>query len=992
MTISVAPADEAINRPEGSNSVRILQPGPLEPAPIPPAVDDVSDQSDSRLQQLPEYSLDIDLHPDQRRVSVQQIVRWTNAGGAATQELVFQVTANSRLSKEMISVGERTVESLRLDPRTCIDYQGGRFHLESVSHQDQSLSWEFDASQDTHLHIHLPQPVAPGESVEIRMEFWIDIPPIMGRLGQYKGITNLLNWYPVLAVYRKGQWQPVPWIPWHQPWFNEAGNYNVRLSLPASHEVATGGHITDRQTDDRGIQHLQIQGNGLRDFTIVASPLLKVQTANSDGIPIRVLTLQQHAEHGRVLLNTAVESVRLYCEWFGEFPYRELEITESYFGWNGNESSGVVMIDNRILDLPKFAERYLEHLASHEICHQWWYSAVGTDGYHESWMDEGLVTWFTRVKMEDKYGHDADVLNLPGYGPFQFPNVQYMNLVHSGYTAYRGRGGDGAALGSLEDMGHLHNLMARVYDRGARITGIIQHRMGREQFFSFMKQLYAKYRFDILTVADFHHELEVFTGEDWDPFFKAWLESSAETDWNLESVSVTKTDSGYRTQAHIVQQGTISEAADVRFSFPEQQQPIRLATLSETQQPEGIQVQQTAPGDWLVTVVSDTKPSQVVVDPESILVDSQPDNNAWKPEVSVRVSPIYTPADESGLLQPWQQHSVVAGFGVDPDGRLGLRASLIDADDYRISPFIAYTAATATRNDDHLSAGVDGIIYNVPNANWQLMGRYEYALLSTLANDPGHQARFALRRVINYTTSLMYPHLSYVDLYTRIGDNFFPDQDDAQNPDPAIQRYGDVRAIGIDVHADSQMPYWNPDRGVRFDGNVEHGFQVLGSDADYSRLSGQVGVVQRLSNAPAWLSETKLAGRVSGGYGWDDNGEHFRFGGPGRFRGRAAADVKGNAFWLTSLEWRFPLTGELDYKVLDNTAALHSVDGAIFYDLGRSYLQNEAQGKADHAIGLGLYFRIPLLSFVENVTIRTEYGYSLTNSTGALWMGLYRAF
>ena len=220
----------------------------------------------------------------------------------------------------------------------------------------------------------------------------------------------------------------------------------------------------------------------------------------------------------------------------------------------------------------------------------------------------------------------------------------------------------------------------------------------------------------------------------------------------------------------------------------------------------------------------------------------------------------------------------------------------------------------------------------------------------------------------------------------------FPDQDDAQNPDPAIQHYGDVRAVGIDVHADSQMPYWNPDRGVRLDGNVEHGFDALGATADYSRLSGQVGVVQRLSNAPSWLAETKLAARVAGGYGWDDNGEHFRFGGPGRFRGRTAADTKGNAFWLTSVEWRFPLTGELDYEVLDNTAALHSIDGALFYDLGRSYLQNSPQGKADHAIGAGLYFRIPLLSFVENVTIRTEYGYSVTNSTGALWMGLYRAF
>ena len=55
------------------------------------------------------------------------------------------------------------------------------------------------------------------------------------------------------------------------------------------------------------------------------------------------------------------------------------------------------MIDARIFNTPKYAARYVEQLVSHEICHQWWYSAVGTAGYHEPWMDEGLVTWFTQV-------------------------------------------------------------------------------------------------------------------------------------------------------------------------------------------------------------------------------------------------------------------------------------------------------------------------------------------------------------------------------------------------------------------------------------------------------------------------------------------------------------------------------------------------------------------------------------------------------------------
>ena len=284
-----------------------------------------------------------------------------------------------------------------------------------------------------------------------------------------------------------------------------------------------------------------------------------------------------------------------------------------------------------------------------------------------------------------------------------------------------------------------------------------------------------------------------------------------------------------------------------------------------------------------------------------------------------------------------------------------------------------------------------GTVFNFPSPNWQLRATYEAALLSTVANDPGQQAKFALRRVLSYTTSVIYPDLSYIDFYTRFGDNFFPDND-GNVPAPGVQSYGDVRAFGIDYHLDTQMPYWDPDRGLRVDANYEHGFHANGGNATYNRVSGQLGVVQRLSDMPGWLSETKLAARLSGGYGWSENGEHFRFGGPGRFRGRNALATEGNAFWLSSLEWRFPMSGDIDFEVLDNTAAFSRLDGALFYDVGRSYLMNSPQGQTDHAIGAGVYWQIPLLSFVDNLTIRTEYGYSMTNDTGVFWFGLYRAF
>lgn len=946
-----------------------------------------------RLARLPAYAMDIRLDTTRHRVAVTQTVRWQNPGNLPTQELVFQVTANNRPSDETLKVARRTVESLRLNPRFCIDEKGRRFHLVKVTQGKTALTARFDERHDTHLSVLLANPVLPGDTVKVELEYWIDLPQVMGRLGQHKGVTNLLNWYPVLAVYQDDMWQPVPYIPWHQPWFNEAGNYDVRLKIPERQVVVTGGRVVS-ETVAGGYRNLVIQGDGLRDFTIVASAQFRELKSSVDGIPVRVTYLPGHEDHAQLAVKTATECIRSYGEWFGPYPYREFELTESYFGWNGNESSGVVMIDARIMDTPKYVSRYVEHLISHEICHQWWYSAVGTDGYHEPWMDEGLVQWFTRVRMEDKYGPDPNMLTLPGYGVLQFPNVSYRSLVHGGYNMYRDRGGEGASLGSLEDMGHLHNLFFLVYDRGARITGMIQHRLGRESFMAFMKQLYVKYQFRILTARDYQRELEEYTGESWQPFFDTWLRSGGDSDWKLDQVDVSKAGAGYQTRIRVSQAQEIPEPVEVGITFRGESSPFRLATLGEAEsvQQNGMTVERASPTDWLVTVSSETEPTQIQVDPNGDVLDANPHNNRWTQSYQVRVSPFYTPVDEAALMQPWNERSIVAGFGVDSDGRIGFRSALLSSNRFRIAPFVSYTAATASRNDDHISAGVDAIFYNVPSANWQLLARYEHALLSTVANDPGHQAKISLRRVLQYTTSLIYPNLSYVDVYTRFGDNFFPDQDNTMSLDPRIEEYNDVRAFGVDFHADSQMPYWDPDSGVRFDANYERGICAFGGGAGYNRVSAQVGVVQRLSDAPGWLAETKLAGRLAGGYGWEDNGQHFRFGGPGRFRGRDATATEGNAFWLTSMEWRFPILGELDFEVVDNTAALQSVHGSVFYDVGRSFQFDQPQGRTDHAVGGGLYFQVPLLSFVENLTIRTEYGYSLINSTGSFWFGLYRAF
>lgn len=938
---------------------------------------------------LPEYHLDVLLETKSRWAKVRQTVRWTNPAAIPTDRLVFHVYPRHKPDEKLLETYRRTLESFRVDPRDAIDAEGRRIRIAAVHSGGAELRFGFDPKTDTLLVVHLPALVLPGETVEVTLDYTLDIPPVQGRFGQFRHVTSLLNWYPLLAYYCDTGWDDSPYVAWHQPWLNEAGNYTVRLTTPCEEKVSTGGQVLSRRVDDHGYQHLLISGFGLRDLAIVASPRYEVLETETCGVKVQVFAFPEHRAYAQLALNTAVDSLQLFSQWFGPYPHPEFKIAESYFGWNGNESSGMICIDERVFDAPKLAHLYVDHLVSHEICHQWWYSTVGTDGFRQTWMDEGLVCYLTEYRVKLKHGPNPPVFDWPQALAW-LPNIRYQTLQHNGYYLYRSRGGHGQTVAPLPDLGHVHNLFFLVYDRGNKVMSMIHQRLGTERFFDFLRRVYCKYQYRILRIEDFQCELEAYTGESWQSFFDDWLYSPKVTDWKIDGVWVEPKGRAYETTVRVTQLAEIAEPVEIGWTSDEAAEGRVLLEPEAGDYDVGdAQVQQSGPETWTVTFRSKSRPKQITLDPDYWVLDGDLHNNRWRKTPLVRLTPFYTPLDETALMQPLDRVGVAVGPGIDSYGRAVVRGSVISLHEYRVSPFLAYTPRT---NDNQFTAGVDAILYNLPAPNWSLGAVYEHTLASDLIDDLQDQGRLYLRWDQAYTTSLLYPNLKYWEFFVRFGDNFYPYEATNPSQDPRIENYRDIQAAGVSFHADSRMPYWNPDTGFAFDATYEYGFAAFGEGETFHRGWAQTSAVQRLPDALGpFLSETKLAGRVAAGLAGPENGEHFRLGGPDRLRGLRRDDVKGNAFWLASAEWRVPLREDLDLPLYDNVAQLRSIYGSMFYDVGEAFLFDDPLG-VEHAVGAGLYFDIPLFSLVENFTLRVEYAHALRRSTDAFWGGWYFAF
>src|SRR5579862_5440384 len=69
------------------------------------------------------------------------------------------------------------------------------------------------APDSTVAHLRLPHPIAPGDSVVIRLA-WEGRPSVVFRRQGRRGRTyDFAQWYPKVAVYDRGGWEPNALVP-----------------------------------------------------------------------------------------------------------------------------------------------------------------------------------------------------------------------------------------------------------------------------------------------------------------------------------------------------------------------------------------------------------------------------------------------------------------------------------------------------------------------------------------------------------------------------------------------------------------------------------------------------------------------------------------------------------------------------------------------------------------------------------------------------------
>jgi hypothetical protein len=284
-----------------------------------------------------------------------------------------------------------------------------------------SFVQEQNKDEDPDYFVVLPKALAKGESIVIKTIYAGPEAVYAAGSGNYYPIART-NWYPNTRI-------------------GDYSNYDMTFRIPHGLKmVATGSPLREYDEGNETISEWKTtvkQAVAGFNFGNFKSQEVKLESL---GYTVTGYTnleppslLQGFSGMGPVgtfsttgMMKKAVGegqlSMQLYSDYFGPAPYKNLAITQQFAPGYGQSWPGLIylpltsFLDSTTRHYIGFDDYhgYFKVVGPHEIAHQWWGHAVGSDSYRDEWMGEGFADFSASLFLQSFYREhgNADYLDF----------------------------------------------------------------------------------------------------------------------------------------------------------------------------------------------------------------------------------------------------------------------------------------------------------------------------------------------------------------------------------------------------------------------------------------------------------------------------------------------------------------------------------------------------------------------------------------------------
>jgi len=295
---------------------------------------------------------------------------------------------------------------------------------------DKKVHWELLPNQPDICRIDLEVPLIPGDSMRITTPFRVGIPKgVTSRLGHIGESYQISQWYPKPAVYDQTGWHQMSYLDQGE-FYAEFGRFDVRITLPANYRVGASGNLQneseiellhklsadtsrmnaanpvgkDFPVSSKQLKTLHYTADKIHDFAWFADKRFQVQMSKlklpNSGKEVTTLVLftDEQTELWKNALTYVNEAICWFSDKIGDYPYQNFTVVQSALtSGSGMEYPGITVIS-------WLEDAYtLDEVIAHELGHNWFYSALGSNERRYPFMDEAITSFYTDWYLNDKY-------------------------------------------------------------------------------------------------------------------------------------------------------------------------------------------------------------------------------------------------------------------------------------------------------------------------------------------------------------------------------------------------------------------------------------------------------------------------------------------------------------------------------------------------------------------------------------------------------------
>ena len=580
-------------------------------------------------QQKVDYIMEVTMDSETARYNGTQKLIYTNNSPETHHKVFYHLYYNafqpgSEMAIRLKNAADKN-RRFKVDIDSLTIEQLGFLRVKNLTQNGTLVQTE---EAETILEVTLNEPLLPGESTILELNFEGQVPDVVRRAGKNsaEGVAlSMAQWYPKMAEYDVEGWNTDPYTgrEFHGVW----GDFDVKITLNKDFTVAASGYLQNADEIGKGYSERKRPKSKkslvtwhfiapeVHDFTWAADPDYIHDTyPGPNGVELHFFYKDdaEIIENWKKLQPDTAKMMEYYNTKIGPYPYKQYSVVQG--GDGGMEYAMLTLITG--------GRKYgsLFGVTAHELAHSWFQHILATNETKHEWMDEGFTSFISALASNEILEQNKD---FPLEGSYR----GYFNLANSGFEMPQ----------STNANRYKHNLAyeSTAYSKGAVFLAQLGYIVGKEKLFEILQAYYDEWKFKHPQPNDFRRIAERVSGLQLQWYLTDWTQTTNKIDYAINGLENTETGS----VLHLERKELMPMPQEVLVVYKNGDTALHYIPISlmrgEKENPYGISW--TVHKDWawanpkydLALDGSVETIETIIIDPSNLMADIDKSNNYY---------------------------------------------------------------------------------------------------------------------------------------------------------------------------------------------------------------------------------------------------------------------------------------------------------------------------------------------------------------------------